>query len=136
MGRPARRSPPPSARPGPKRAGVELLASPTLEDLRTRYTFRRPAEVEGFLNAYPHRIPVLIEAAEVIPRYFGPDAPLVLEVVSDPEDEDLLSELFALVQIDLDPNDALDRLDRLDDEWWTDRSPDGPGAVVVSTEYR
>lgn len=128
----------PSAHPdaaGGATAVVAAAPPPTVKDLRPRYTFRRPAEVEAFLNAFPHRIPVLIEATEVIPRYFGPDAPLVLEVFTDPEDDDPVPELFALVQIDLDPTEALDRLDRLDDEWWTDRSPDGPGALIVDIEY-
>lgn len=134
MEQPARRLPPVPVLPEPERAGLQLLESPTLDDLRARYAFRRPEEVESFLNAYPHRIPVLIEAAEVIPRYFGPDAPLVLEVVTDPEDYEPVPELFALVGTDLDTKEALDTLDRLDEEWWTRRSPSGPGVVVVDFE--
>lgn len=90
--------------------------------------------MEAFLSAYPHRIPVLIEAAKVIPRYFGADAPLVLEVVLDPEDGDPVPELVALVGIDLATTEALNRLDLLDEEWWTERSPAGPGVVVVDIE--
>lgn len=123
----------PDAGVGPP-ALVAEVPSPTVKDLRARYAFRRPAEVEAFLNAYPDRIPVLIEAAEVIPRYFGADAPLVLEVFIDPEDSDPAPELFALVRTHLATPDALDRLDRLDDEWWTRRSPSGPGVIVVDIE--
>ena len=107
-----------------------------LGEVGTRYALRRPEEVTAFLRAYPHLVPLLIEAAEVVPRYFEPDAPLVLEVVTDPEEDGLPPELFALVQTALDPDEALARIDRLDDDWWLDVSPDGPGTLVVSLEYR
>ena len=121
------------------RAGTESRRdrqAHVLDQLGDRYAVRRPEEVTAFLRAYPHLGPLRIEAAEVVPRYFEPDAPLVLEVVTDPEADGLPPELFALVQTTLNPDEALARLDRLDDDWWLDVSPDGPGTLVVSLEYR
>ena len=135
MAQPARRTPPLQslARPGadpPLDGGGDGL-----DLLRGRYAVRRPDEVAAYLRDHPNLVPLLVEAADVIPRYFGPDAPLVLELVTDPEDDAPVPELFALVRTTLDRIDALDRLDRLDADWWTDASPDGPGVLVVSTEF-
>ena len=112
------------------------LSDDALDRLAARYAFRQPEAVVDYLRQYPHLVPILFEAAEVIPRYFGANAPLALDVFVDPEDETESRELFALVRVALDPEEVLDRLDRFDEEWWLDRSPDGPGTLVVSTEYR
>jgi hypothetical protein len=134
------------AQPAPQSARLEAVerdAQPrppdqpddALDRLTARYAFRRPEEVVAYLRRYPHLVPVLFEAAEVIPRYFGADAPLALEVFVDPEDELECRELFAIVQTALGSAEALDRLDRLDEDWWTMASPDGPGTLVVDIEH-
>ena len=106
-----------------------------LDALKTRYSLRSPEEVTAYLRSYPHLVPLLLEAAEVIPRYFGADTHLVLEVVVDPEDESETPELYASVQTRLGVDEGLDRLDRLDEDWWLDRSPAGPGVLVVDIEF-
>ena len=106
-----------------------------LEQVAARDTVRRPEEVAAYLRTFPQLVPLLIEAAEVVPRYFEPDAPLVLEVVTDPEADDPVPQLFALIETRLDPEVAADRLDRLDEDWWLDRSPPGPGVLVLDVEF-
>ena len=106
-----------------------------LGEVGTRYAARRPEEVTAYLRTYPHLVPVLIEAAEVVPRYFEPDAPLVLEVATDPEADDPVPQLFALIETRLDPEVAADRLDRLDEDWWLDHSPAGPGVLDLDVEF-
>ena len=89
-----------------------------IDDLRALYAFREPEAVVRFLRAYPHVVPLLIEARPHIVRHFGDETPVVLEVVPDREtgneDDD---ELFALIQTDLPPEEARPRFARFDD-WW------------------
>ena len=61
--------------------------------------------------------------------------PLVLEVVTDPEADDPEPELFALIETRLNPEEAAHRLDRLDEDWWLDHSPPGPGVLVLDVEF-
>lgn len=106
----------------------------TLDRVSARYALRRPTEVTDYLRQHPHLIPILVEAAEVIPRYFGADTPLVLEVFTDPESETDERELFAIVRTPLGPDDALETLYRLQDDWWLAASPTGPGVLVLDIE--
>lgn len=117
-------------RPSP----IERDIEPELDRLAARYTFRDPDEVRSYLRIYPHLVQVLVEATEVIPRYFGEDAPLALEVFSDPEGTPEDKDLFAYIGVPIDRNDAFDRLDRFDDEWWFERSPNSPGVLVFDTQ--
>lgn len=116
---------------------------PALQSLGQLYTFRRPEEVFGFLQAHPFLVPLLVEACGKIAEYFGPSPEIILEVVTDPEAEND-RELFALVRTGLSPDEALSRLGRLDQEWWLDASSQGccllnifkhnfkPGLVTIS----
>jgi hypothetical protein len=129
---------PPSRRPSPIAPdGPSVADEPTaaLDRLAARYTFRRPDEVVDYLRRYPHLIPLAIEAAEVFPRYFGEDAPLVLEVFTDPESIPAHPELFAIVRTPLGWQEAMERYDRLWEEWWDAVSPQGPGVMVLDYEY-
>lgn len=102
--------------------------------LATRYAFRRPEEVDHYLRRHPDLVPALLQAADVIPRYFGLDIPLLLEVFTDPEEDDPIPELFVLIQTALGSEEAMARLDQLGDDCWTMASPDGPGTLVIDIE--
>ena len=71
----------------------------------------------------------------VIPRSVGPEAPLVLEILTDPEEDDPQPELFALVQTSLGSEAALDRLDRLGEDRWFEKLPDAPAVLVFDVEF-
>jgi len=107
---------------------------PVLQPFEQLYTFRRPSEVLEFLNAHPFLVPPLMEAHGKIAQYFGPFPDVVLEVVTDPEAEND-RELFALVQTDLSPDEALHRLDRLDQEWWLEASLQARCLLNIDVEY-
>ncbi len=87
-----------------------------IEDLETRYSFRGVQQVHFFLSKYPFLIPVLQEAHTQIKHYF-PSALTVLEVSNDPDTEDD-GNLVARITTDLPSGQAMETLDRLDDEWW------------------
>ena len=73
-----------------------------------------------FLKFHPHLVPLLIEARPIIVRHFGPDTPVRLEAVIDPESEaeDGDAPLFATVRTHLEPETARPRLRSFDREWW------------------
>ena len=95
----------------PPQAAIELL--------ERLYTFRQRAEVLGFLDRHPFLVQLLLEAYDRIGNYF-PQSQVFLEVVSDPEAEGL-EELFAYILTSLPVDEALARLDKLDQEWFLDQ---------------
>jgi hypothetical protein len=88
-----------------------------LRRLEEIYSLRDAAAVKRFLHARPQLVEVLLEARVHLQRYFGPDPQVALEVVSDPETEDL-KELFAYIHTSLPVDEALARLDKLDEDWF------------------
>lgn len=89
------------------------------QEVKRVYALRDERAVREFLDAHPHLIPFLIEAYSRIRRYFGTDATATLEVIQDPEADG--ETLFAYIRTPLPVDAAMDRLDRLDDEWFLDR---------------
>jgi hypothetical protein len=126
MAAPSHRTAPTATEPDPTHG--------TLDDVATRYAIRRPEEVTDYLRRYPHLIPLVLEAADLFPRYFGRDAPLVLEVYSYPDGEPGDQDLFAIVQTPLATDEATDRFFRLLDEWVLAARPPGPGVLVLDIE--
>ncbi len=98
------------------------------------YTFRRHAKVSQFLEKFPFLAPLLVEAYSKFGNYFGPHPRVFLEIVTDPEAPDD-HELFALIYTNLAPDEALDRLDRFDREWWLDASHKAQGRICVDVEF-
>ncbi len=90
------------------------LSQSDLKSLERLYTFRESTEVLEFLDKYPFLVPLLLEAHEHICRHF-PNSPLFLQYVPDPEID--YPQLVVYIVTKLDLEEALDRLDLLD-EWW------------------
>lgn len=105
-----------------------------IEAVGARYTLVDPSAVTSFLRDRPGVVTTLIEAVEVIPRYFGPGPVVALEVVSDPEAHGDV-ELYARIRTDIDVDAALDRLRRFDQEWWLDALPRAQYALTFTIEY-
>jgi hypothetical protein len=106
---------------------------PKSEALEKFYTFCRPVEVSGFLKTYPFLIPLLDEAYSKIGDYFGSKPNIVLEVVTDPEADDD-RQLVAYIQTQFDVDEALARLDQLDENWWFKASRKGHGKLCIHLE--
>lgn len=116
--------------------GGEDLSPEALAAVQAHYTFRQPDAVTAYLRRYPYLGPTLLEATKRIPRYFGDDPRLALEILKDPEEYDPIPELFAMVRIAFGPKEAMERLDRFDADCWTMAAPNGPAVLVVSVEFR
>lgn len=98
------------------------------------YTLRRHAKVSQFLEKFPFLVTLLVEAYSKFGNYFGPYPRVFLEVVTDPEALDD-HELFALIYTSLTPDEALDRLDWFDREWWLDASHKAQGKICIDVEF-
>jgi hypothetical protein len=101
---------------------------PQPEALEKLYTLRRPMEVSEFLEAHPFLVPLLVEAHDRIGEYFEPQPEVVLEAVTDPEADDD-RQLVAYLQTQFGVDEALARLDRLDENWWFKASRRGRGKL-------
>jgi len=119
-----------------QQAGASTVYIPRIEIrlLERLYIFREPKEVSRFLEDNPFLILLLLETYGQIERYFGPYPQVFLEIVTDPEASDN-HELFALIYTSLTPDDALDRLDRLDRDWWLDASRTSQGKLCIDVEF-
>lgn len=84
------------------------------------YSYRDQPSVIGFLVRHPPALRLLLEARTHLQKHFGLDPRVVLELVPDPY-SDRADKLFAHICTSLPPQEALARLDRLDDEWFLDR---------------
>ena len=109
------------------------ISQTDIELLEQLYTFREQIEVLEFLDKHPFLIPVLLEAPEKIRQYF-PDSQLFLEVVPDVEIIDLVL-LILSIRINLDPNDAVDRLNQLDWNWGLHNSFEVRSNFITTLEY-
>ncbi len=98
------------------------------------YKINQPGEVFRFLYDHPGLIEVVLEAVEILRNVFGPDASLELELVTDPEADE--SELFALVEVDMTPEVALQKLEEFDQNWLLDREEITKGLFNVDVTFR
>ena len=112
--------------------GLEYLHR-ELTLLNRIYTFRKPSEISDFLSDNVYLVPLLAEAYEKIREYF-PSAKLILEVVADPE-ADKEKELVIFICTKLPPDEALDRLELLDKNWWLDASLDSGEKLCIHVEF-
>lgn len=100
----------------------ETLSTYPTSDLRKleqHYLFRNRSEVMGFAVNNSFLLQPLHEASEQIRNYFGESVQAVLEVVADPEFfED--QELVIFIRTDLSPDEAFEKMEQMDDEWWLD----------------
>jgi hypothetical protein len=114
---------------------LPTATSADLDRLARHYAFRGEEEVAGFIQANPEVIAPLLDAIAVVPRYFGADTPLALEVERDRDARDDVR-LFALIQTDLEVAPSLERLRRFDEEWWAETSRHTSRRLMFDLEYR
>lgn len=104
-----------------------------LDRLAEHYAFRRPDDVAAFLETRPEVVGPLLEAIEVVPRYFGLGTRVALEVERDRDAEGHVR-LFALVRTDTSVDDGLARFDRFCWEWWLEVLPRAAPYLIFGIE--
>jgi len=113
---------------------LDIIESQRLHQFEELYSLRNAATVRRFLHAYPRLVKVLLEARLYLQKYFGPAPQVTLEVVSDPEVEGV-EELFAYILTSLPVDEALARLDKLDEEWFLDQLDRVGGRFNFNLEF-
>ena len=113
---------------------LDIIGSQRLHQLERIYSLRDTATIRRFLHACPQIIEVLLEAHVYLQKYFGPNPQVTLEVVSDPEAEGM-EEMFAYILTSLPVDEALARLDRLDEEWFLDQFDRIDGQFNFNLEF-
>jgi hypothetical protein len=98
------------------------------------YQLRDDRSVNDFIRENPFLIELLFESNQKIKEHFGSDVQVILELLVDPEAGDY-RELFALVLTELKPEEALERLEKLDNEWWLEASSLAKGLLNIDVEY-
>ena len=116
------------------RVTYKKMSARTYPKLAEVYHLRREKEVESFLQENPYLAPLLIEAHEHIEAQFGEEAPVVLEVLHDPEAENG-AQLFALIQTKLPGEEARMRRAQLYKEWWLQNSLRACCQLHIDLEY-
>jgi hypothetical protein len=117
-------------------SGVPIVQSPSParvgEELGRVFGSCQPALVNR-VSADAPLFRLLREAAPVVAAYF-PGSPLRLRLVTDPESAGR-RQLFLLILTSLPAGEALERLDRLDGEWWLKCTGDAGGRLSIDIEF-
>lgn len=87
-----------------------------LELLSVYYEYRKKREIVNFLINRQSILNLIREAPLQIQKHFGSDMKLAIEIIYDPEIEDFKI-LFIYIKTNLDVDEALKRLDKIDEEW-------------------
>lgn len=104
-----------------------------IEGLKKLYRFRGKTDVLGLIEQYPFLLGLLLKAPDQI-RYYFPDSQLSIEVIADPEGfDDPMLELA--ICINLDPDEAVDRLNLFQDNWWLNLSYQIRKPLCLILEY-
>jgi hypothetical protein len=105
-----------------------------IQAIEQHYVFKDRDEVIGFIKNRPFLIPILTEAYSKIGSYFPESPQVFLEVVTDPEVPDD-TQLVASVKTNLSPDEALERLDSFDREWWLQSMDRAKGELCIDVEF-
>lgn len=98
------------------------------------YKVRDQSKVGQFLEAHSFLIPALKVLHSKVRYYFGGQTTTMLEVIVDPEAMDD-TQLFAFIQTHLLPDEAHDRLEQLDEQWWLDEMDKTRGKLSIHLEF-
>jgi hypothetical protein len=115
--------------------GASLVAGSEayLRLIEEHFVLRDGHDVKAFLRAHPGLLDLVLEAYLHIRRVFGPVPAVILELLDDPESD--FRELAALVQTDLDPEEALKGLDWIDVNWWLHAMRRAKGLFGINVEF-
>ncbi|MGK7903513.1 MAG: hypothetical protein AB4352_19340 [Hormoscilla sp.] len=102
-----------------------------IESLEKLYSFKEPQAVYDFLEEYPFLVPLLQEAQVEIRKHF-PNSRLFLKYVTDPEIYNPELAIYITRPENMDVEERIDLLERLDDDWWLDAEPRSQGKMFIN----
>lgn len=98
------------------------------------YSFRNAVDIRCFLYTHSQLTEILIKAHTYLRKYFGSNPQVTLELISDPETTGW-EQLYAYILTSLPVDDALDRLDRFDEEWFIGQLDQVDGLLNFNLEF-
>jgi hypothetical protein len=101
--------------------------------LNSKYTLKTAKDVYDLVGSNPHLLTLLMEAYDQI-RYYFPREILLLDAVADP-DETVDKQLIIYICTDLSPQDAIDKLDQLDENWLLNAIDASGCKMLIQVEY-
>ena len=106
------------------------------QDIEQHYTLIDRDGVLDFLGAHSYLMPMLVDAHERVTAEF-PGSRLFLRVATDPDNmgPDNTDGLVASIATNLEPLEAIGRLDRIDDDWWLEAMPSTQGKLILDLEF-
>jgi hypothetical protein len=108
----------------------------TVSSLARTFTFGDEQAVSHYLDRHPFLVPLLWEVDVKARQYIDVVSRLILEVVKDFESgSEEGDELFAMIPTTLSPEEALQRLWHLDEDWWLEASGRGRHRMCVNIKY-
>jgi len=87
-----------------------------IELLKKYYVIEDDDEFRNFFIVHKELINILLDAPKWIKKIFGESVRIHLRVHADPEED--YEELFIVIKTSLKPEEALNRLNVLDEEWF------------------
>jgi hypothetical protein len=96
----------------------EIINPATSYKLDSLYEYRNQNDVAHYLQSYPGLNDFLEESYYHVRKYFGATAKLALEVIREPEAQ--YKQLMVYINTSLPVDEALNRLDRFDNQWFLD----------------
>ena len=120
---------------GQKSASVanSTLDRTEIESLEKLYSFKEPQAVYDFLESNPFLVPLLQEAHGPIRKHF-PNSRLFLQYITDPEIYNPQLAVFLTRPENLDAEERIDLLERIDYDWWFDAEPRSQGKMIICFE--
>jgi len=106
----------------------------SIRRLEKIYSFRNQTEVVRFIESNLPHLSVLESLPTMAQDHF-PGCGLALEVVVDPETTDS-RQLVVYISTSLSPEEAVERLDRFDHDWWLDKLQLTAGKLGINLEFR
>lgn len=97
------------------------------------YHFKSKSRVKEFIEEHSYLTHILIESYELIIRFFGSGCYLELAVTTDPEEG--FKELFVYIKTALPVDEALQKLDNFDDQWFLDKMSDTKGKLNFNLSF-
>ncbi len=106
-----------------------------IERVHQLYALRGIVAVMRVLREQPGVAALLLEATDWLTRSFGWGTNVVLEVVTDPGDEDDPGTLYAFIQTALEPERVRPQMSQFRAHWWTEASILAHGRLNFGLEY-
>ena len=106
-----------------------------LRNIREAYRSQEWPEMAAFLEAYPQASALLFKARAHISQSFGEGVSARMEIIRDPESKNH-PDLFVRVETEEAWQAATEKLDRLDDEWWSEASAAADCPMQIDIQVR